>query len=218
MAQIIAVLTPKGGVGKSTLATNLACGLQAHGNRKVLIADTDSHVQSASAWREQAGEDSTAPRVVSINQPSVPETLQAISSGFDYIIIDGLAHDHKMLASSVKAADLVLIPVRPSAVDFWGADDLIEIIMARQNITDGRPKAAFVVSQQIVGTNLAKSIDDLLSLYPEIPVLEGRTSQRVAYTEALSFGQSVLEYAPGSKAAREVSDITQETLKHLNGQ
>jgi chromosome partitioning protein len=71
-----------------------------------------------------------------------------------------------------------------------------------------------VISQQIVGTNLAGEIGGVLERY-ELPVLEGRLSQRVAFAEALSLGTTVLDTSPSSKAAAEVEEITEETLQLL---
>jgi chromosome partitioning protein len=79
-------------------------------------------------------------------------------------------------------------------------------------MTGGVPAAAFVISQQIVGTNLAGEIGDVLGEY-DLPVLDGRTSQRVAYAEALSVGSTVLDMKPSSKAAAEVRTLTEETLE-----
>jgi len=67
-----------------------------------------------------------------------------------------------------------------------------------------------VVSQQRQ-TNLAGEIADVLEEY-DLPVLEGRTSQRVAYAEALSTGTTVLDVDPSGKAAAEIEKITGDVL------
>ena len=65
-----------------------------------------------------------------------------------------------------------------------------------------------------MGTNLAGEIEEVLERF-ELPVFDGRTSQRVAYAEALSLGKTVLDTDPSGKAAAEVGRITEETLQLL---
>ena len=114
-----------------------------------------------------------------------------------------------MSVSAVKAADVVLIPVQPSAADLWAASDLVDILVARRSVTDGRPHAAFVVSRQIPGTRLASGIQEVLDGYG-LPVLAARTSQRVAYAEALAAGLSVIDHEPDGKAADEIRAVLDE--------
>lgn len=96
----------------------------------------------------------------------------------------------------------MLVPVRPSGADIWASEWLVGAIRNRQRMTGGVPAAAFVISQQIVGTNLAGEIGDVLGQY-DLPILEGRTSQRVAYAEALSVGSTVLDMEPDEEVGRE---------------
>ena len=112
-------------------------------------------------------------------------------------------------------ADLVLIPVQPSGYDLWGVSDLAAVIQARQDVTGGKPAAAFVVSRQIPGTYLAREIDEAAQTRG-IPVLAARTSQRVAYVEAGQAGLTVLDRPPHSKAAHEINTLTDEILTLLN--
>jgi len=107
----------------------------------------------------------------------------------------------------------VLLPVRPSGPDLWSVEDLVDLLHTRQDLTNGRPLAAFVVSQQR-RTNLASGIADVLNDYG-LPILDGRTSQRVIYAEALTTGTTVLGAAPSSKAASEIKEITSEVLDLL---
>ena len=62
-----------------------------------------------------------------------------------------------------------------------------------------------------MGTNLAEEMDEALTSY-ELPILDGRTAQRIAYAEALSLGSTVLDTASRSKAAGEIKQITRDTL------
>lgn len=209
----IAVLNAKGGSGKTTLATNLAHALQLEG-RRVLIGDVDPK-GTAAVWGDSQPESADLPPVIGLTKQTLEKHLSDVASAYDVCVIDGAAKMQSITISALKAADVVLIPVRPSAADLWAVDDLVSSIHQLQELTGGRPAAAFVVSQQIVGTNLASEMDGALEHF-EIPLLEGRTSQRIAYAEALSSGTTVLDMEPSSKAADEVRQITRDVLSLTN--
>lgn len=222
MATIIAVLNMKGGSGKTTIATNLARGLQqtGHGGGSAVLLDLDPQ-GTALRWYAAQEEGADLPFVTAVSPP-LEKHISRLTSGYDYAVIDGPAKSRDRIRAAVIASDVVLIPVRPSAADLWSSEDVVELVSARQEVTrsesapQGSPRAAFVVSQQIVGTNLAGEIGDVLASY-ELPVLDGRTAQRVAYAEALSLGTTVLDMEPGGKAAAEIRQITDETLALAHG-
>jgi chromosome partitioning protein len=208
MPSIIGVLNMKGGSGKSTIATNLARGLQEHGETCIVDADPQG---TALRWDNATPEDADMPAVFAASLP-LDKRIPALAKGWDYVVVDGAAKAKNRTRQCVQAADVVLVPVRPSGADIWASEWLVGVIQNHQRMTGGVPAGAFVISQQIVGTNLAGEIGDVLGQY-DLPVLEGRTSQRVAYAEALSVGSTVLDVEPEGKASGEVRSITEETLE-----
>ena len=90
--------------------------------------------------------------------------------------------------------------------------NFVDLVSARQSVTDGQPAAAYVVSRQVAGSNLAREVGDALDGFP---VLQARTSQRVAYAEALSSGGAVV-LGPDKKAAAEIDALTDEILTLLS--
>jgi len=206
----IAVLNQKGGSGKTTIAINLAHSLHLEGY-KVLLVDSDPQ-GSARDWNEE-NEGSVIP-VIGLDRETLPKDLSAISSGYDYIVIDGAPQIARLAAAAVKAADMVIIPCQPSPYDIWAAADLVDVIKARQDVTDGKPKAAFVVSRAIKNTKLGKEILEALEGY-ELPILKALTTQRVAYPTTAAEGKTVF-IEPGSEAAREISALRDEIKEYLN--
>lgn len=211
MAQVIAVLNQKGGCGKTTISTNIAHAISLRGN-KVLLVDADPQ-GNARDWQE-ANEGELFP-VVGLDRETLPKDLTAISSGYDYVIIDGAPQVAKLTVAAVKAADLVLIPVQPSPYDIWASADTVDLIKTRQEITDGIPLAAFIISRAIKNTKLSKEVNEVLSSY-SLPVLNTYTTQRVVYATSAAEGQTVMNKA-NSDAINEVSNITDELLEILNG-
>jgi len=206
---VIAVLNEKGGAGKTTIATNLSRALQLQGKNVILI---DSDPQgSARDWHAAAKEDNELLPVIAMDRPSQFKELSKITSSFDWAFIDGAPRTEELAIAGIKAADMVLIPVSPSPYDIWAAESLVELIKARQEITDGRPKAAFVVSRQIVGSRLSTEVRSALEAYC-LPILNSCTSQRVIYPTSAAVGSTVVDDEPNGAAAKEIQDILEELL------
>lgn len=206
--RVVSILNRKGGVGKSTIACQLARGLQLEG-LDVLVIDTDSQ-GTASDWAETGND---TPLVVKIDRATLEDDIPRAGTSYDVVVVDGAAKASRMNSSAVKASDLVLIPIRPSAVDIWPIQEMVELIEARQEAV-GKPEARFLVTQAVVGTNLAASISDALSGL-SVPVCETRIHQRVAYAEAMGLGEGTVDLSGADKAAVEVQDLTEEVIEIL---
>ena len=210
MAITISVLNQKGGAGKTTISVNLAHALQLDG-AKVLLVDSDPQ-GSARDWNE-ANEGELIP-VVGLDRETLAKDLKAIEGGYDFVVIDGAPQIAKLSAAGVKAADIVIIPCQPSPYDIWAAADLVDIIKARQDVTGGKPKAAFIISRSIKNTKLGNEVTEALEGY-ELPVLKSNTTQRVAYPTTASEGQTVF-IEPNSEAAKEILKIKNELMEIIN--
>ncbi len=204
---IIAVLNEKGGSGKTTISTNLARGLQLKGHQ-VLLVDSDPQ-GSARDWYAAAGEDSNLPPVIGLDRPALFKELRDLARSTDWVIIDGAPQLEELAVAAVKVADMVLIPVQPSPYDVWAAESLVELVKTRQEILEGRPEAAFLVSRQIVGTKLAREVRDALEEYG-LPIMQAFTSQRVIYANSATNGSTVLDAEAEGAAAREMKDLIKE--------
>jgi chromosome partitioning protein len=209
---VVAVLNQKGGVGKTTLATNLTRALHLEG-AKVLLVDSDPQ-GSARDWH--AAGDGKLVNVVGLDRPTLDRDLKAVESGYDWLIIDGAPQAHNLTVAAIKAANVILIPVQPSPYDIWGTSDVVDLVKQRQEVTEGRPRATFVVSRRIQGTKIGDEIRTALAAY-ELPVFEAGTTQRVIYANSAATGTTVLDAEPNGPAAEEVRAITQELKEFANG-
>ena len=186
---VVAIVNQKGGTGKTTLAINLASVLAEKG--AVLLLDADPQASSQN-WA--AGE-WTSPEglaVKGMGKGNLLEQVRSMSREYDWIIIDGPPGITRTSADAVRAADLVLIPAKPSPLDVWAASDIVEAVRARQKTSNGVPKAAFVITMAQPRTRLGQQIDAALADLG-IPVLQARTTQRVAYPNAINDGNSVVD-------------------------
>lgn len=206
---VVAVLNQKGGSGKTTIATHLSRAFQLMG-RDVLLIDSDPQ-GSARDWA--AVQDDQPVLVVGIDRPTIERDIKAVSHK-DLIVIDGAPQAADLAISAIKASNLVLIPVQPSPYDIWAASDLVELVKQRIEMTDGRLKAAFVISRAIKNTKIGAEIREALEGYG-LPVLETRITQRVVYPSSAAVGATVIDVEPSSNAAQEIRALASEVLDLL---
>jgi chromosome partitioning protein len=206
---VLAVLNQKGGAGKTTIATHLARALQLEG-KSVLLVDSDPQ-GSARDWAA-VREDQPVP-VVGIDRPMIERDLPNLARA-DFVVIDGAPQAANLAVSAIKAANAVLIPVQPSPYDIWATADLVELVKQRIEVTDGKLKAAFVVSRAIKGTRMGAEVTEALTGYG-LPVLESRITQRVSYPTTAAAGTTVLDAEPQGDASAEIRRLLAEIEEKL---
>jgi chromosome partitioning protein len=204
---VLAVLNQKGGVGKTTLATNISAGLAEQGLR-VLLIDADSQ-GSALDWKAARGDLPSFP-VVGLPRDTIHREIRTLANGYDWVIIDGPPRISTVAKSAIVASDLVVIPVQPSPYDVWAARDTADLIAEARVVKDGLI-ALFAVNRRIVGTAIGRDVEKALADYP-IPVLQAAICQRVAFAESAAAGKTVLEAEPAGQAAGEVRELVAEIV------
>jgi chromosome partitioning protein len=207
---IISILNQKGGTGKTTLAVNMAREYTKR-TLKTLLVDSDSQ-GSALRWHEESGGeliDLTCLPVTTLDKDVVK-----FKDRYERIIIDGVPRMSPLTICAIKAADVVLIPVPPSPYDVWATEDLVRLVKERIDITEGKLKAAFIVSRHIKGTLLGKEItEQLFSL--GLPVFAQGTCQRQEYAKCVAEGRTVLEGM--TEATKEIVAIVNELEDFYHG-
>ena len=207
MANVVALLNPKGGCGKTTLAIHLAHAFSMR-KKKVLLIDTDPQ-GSARDWKEGVPDDFPNPfPVIGIDRPTVEKDIAALSEGVDWVFIDGAAKLELMIASALKAADLVVIPVQPSPLDIWACSDLVDLINTRHQITDGHPTTVFQIMRAKSGTRLEKEVAGAIAEYG-FPVLPGVIHDRTVFAHSISDGGTAMNSYRGfeKNAALEIMQL-----------
>lgn len=215
MSYTIAIVNQKGGVGKSTIALNLAAALS-DSTHSVFVIDADPQ-GTLSMWARAR---QTSPKIntnITITQKSwtAEEILKLTQPpNYDFTIIDCGPANNKVAKAALMVSTLALIPISPSPLDIDSARTTIELI--QQGAVRGavKIKAYLIVSKKIVGTNLAKEAHQAAQML-NFPILETEISQRIALCESAITGQSILEYAPNSLAAEEFIALGKEVKKCL---
>ena len=199
---IIAILNQKGGTGKTTLAVNLTREYTRRGISSLLV-DSDRQ-GSALRWHEESGGDLIDLTCLPVS--TIHKDIIKFKANYERIIIDGFPHINAVTASSIVAANVVLIPVQPSLYDIWATE--------RIELTEGKLKAAFVVSRRIRGTIIGNDIEDQLQKF-ELPIFSNGTYQRIEYAKAIKEGRTVCEL--DTEASKEIIMITNELEHFING-
>jgi chromosome partitioning protein len=194
----LALIAQKGGVGKTTVAVNLAVAAQVSGMRTILF-DLDPQ-ESAVVWSDRR--QAEFPHVEFLTERRLPDALAAAAAqGFEFAIIDTPPAAGPQAYTAAQAADLVLIPCRPSLVD-------LDAIRRTAQLVKSAGVDAFVVfnAAPAGATTLlddARAIVDGAGLIPAPAVLRERSAFRAAWP----LGKGVVETEPRGKAAAEVSEL-----------
>ena len=204
----IAVLNQKGGVGKTSLATNLAAAAHLEGLR-TLIVDMDRQ-GSALDWSAARVEGSKLEglTVVKADKPLAIGRFKEMARGYDAIILDGPPRLGDVTRSAACAADVVLVPVQPGPYDLWAASETLELLDAADAIRAelGRPavRRLFVLNRASTGTVLARETPGVLRQQGQ---LAGVVHQRIAFPESAAVGESVLTFEPDGAASIEIRNL-----------
>lgn len=209
---IIGILNQKGGVGKTTLATNIGKCLQLMGH-KVLVIDTD-HQYSALKWHA-ASEGKNLP-VIGITGATIKKDVASISSGYDYIIIDGAGRldNNKPTIGALMCADIVLLPIKPSSFDKSSTSEMLSLIDEVQLMRDIPLRFSLILNECKINTLSMRTTEEECK-ERDLPLFKSRTFDREDYINCLGAGLTVLDAYPSGKAAKEIREITNELLEFI---
>lgn len=189
--KIIAVVNPKGGVGKSNTCKNLSRGLQKKGF-KVLLGDTDPQA-SLNEWR-LTNPESDQPEVIVManNTTLLSEIEKANNSNYDFFIIDGMAMDFRMTMNLMSVANLVLLPLQPSPDDTVFLSELVNLVELNRLKRKGQPAAAFLLNLVDARENLTGKVKEALESL-NLPILKSQIKRRSAFKNASAEGKTVYD-------------------------
>lgn len=206
----LAILSRKGGAGKTTLAVHMAVIAQESG-RRVLIVDCDPQ-KSATKWFETR--EAENPELISAPAGQLGTALEAAQAeGVDLVIVDSRPSVEVDTAQIAARADFALIPSRPSILDLHAIGDTVEVVQL------AKCRAAVVLNACPVGrgfgeASITQEARSVLSGY-QIEVTPVSIAARVAMSNALIDGRAVTELEPTGKASAEMVKLWKWVEKKL---
>ena len=203
----IAIISQKGGAGKTTLAIHLAAAAHEAG-WLALIVDTDPQA-TASQWAAWRGD--SPPEVIDSPPPRLSAKVDAArAQGAEWIVIDTPPHADSAARAAVEAADLVLIPCRPSAFDLSAIQTTAKLVQLLK-------KPAFVVftAGSPNAPRMYGEAGELVEGYgtPACPI---QIPDRAAFRHASAEGRTVTETEPGGRAADDIRQLYEWTCRQLD--
>lgn len=198
---IISVTSLKGGVGKSTIAQNLAVCF-AHNDYKVCVVDTDEN-QSSLQWSGLRDEE--FPEIAVFGLPdgkTLTKNIKPLNRDYDLVIIDGTPSLSNLTSKIILLSDLILTPILPGGLDVWATQKFVSRYDDAQILKGEEIPAYFVLNQYNDNQNLDKEVKAVLGDWAIQP-MKSTLKTRVAYREAVIKGLGVFEYKD-KKAKEEV--------------
>lgn len=205
----IAVYAAKGGAGKTTLAVHLAVAAVAK-MQHVALFDCDVQQQSASGWavaRRQQQRLDEFPYVITVDPVDIRARHHDAAEGslepsraYDMLVIDSPPRVDARSAAILAVADVIVVPVMPSALDIGALDTTIELVVASG-------KRAYLVLNACASRS--REVDEAQELlaHEKIPLAPIHLGYRRAYSRSLSNGQTATEFEPRGAAAAEISKL-----------
>lgn len=230
MSAVIAVANQKGGCGKTTLSMNLAGVLSGEAGLKVLLIDADPQA-SAQQWAMRAGEAGVGFEVMTHPHEDIHRKVREMSAkGYDVILIDcppgasqsvsGKDSQTSISRMAILAADIVLVPVRPSMLDYLASHQLLPLLKDIGTLKDNQ-RVFIAINGKPPGNT--RSGTEALSVAEEVFQVDGLSVQvlrtevttRQAFVLAPTLGKTVTTYEPQGKAAAEIRGLAEEIAKCL---
>ncbi len=204
MSRIIAVGNLKGGVGKSTLAVNLACELAS--TQWVRLVDADAQA-TVSEWMAAGSLPITGEALPLDDERRAATWIKRIqASDADVVVIDLPPHTGAATAAALILADLFVVPVAPSGLDLRAAAKALDMLReARAARGDGKPAALLVPSRVDRRTGAGREIEAALHEMgePVGPAIGARS----AFVDSATANNWVGHFAPRSVAHQEVAAL-----------
>lgn len=205
---IILLASQKGGVGKSTISTNLAGGYASNG-LNVILVDADPQ-RTSYRWAKDRQKESLPGVATKQARGDIAATLVAAAQEYQIVIADTPGRDSVEMATGLTVANLAIMPLRPSQPDM----DTIDTIAGNIKLASkSNRKLKGYILLTMVSThpkNNEKDVAaDIIKDYKELSLASTLIHERKAYRDAISEGRCVIEIH-SSKAANEITNLATE--------
>jgi len=210
MASIIAVVSQKGGVAKSTLARALAREAAANG-LKVKLADLDTQQGTSTNWHRRRLDNGVQPVFSVEGFKTAAQALKAAADGFDVLVLDGPARASAATLEIARQAAVVIQPTGASVDDLHPA-----VLVFHELAKAGIPKSRLVFALCRTGTDAEEGEARAYLTEAGYQVLPGSIPERPAYRQAQNLGLAITE-TRFQQLNRRADELLQSVVDHIDG-
>ena len=210
LSKVITISQQKGGSGKTTLAVHLALAFIKYHNLKVAVIDTDPQ-GSLGKWFMIRTEKKISNENLTFKTASLwgaQYESKTLKKDHDIVIIDTPPKIESDARPSIESADLVLIPIAASHVDFWATGAIVEIakkankkILIQINRSSQRSKLIIKTNEFIKSLNLS----------PTKTII----GNRQIYASSMGEGKTAVEKQKKSSAVEEIKQLSEQLLSEI---
>jgi chromosome partitioning protein len=211
---IVAIANTKGGVGKTTLATNIAVMLSNSG-RSVLFVDSDEQrtgLTFTQVRTDQLGSPGFA--AISLYGSTIYSQVKLQAPKYDDVVIDVGGRETKSMRAALSVADVVLVPVQPRSYDIWALADMAQLIDEAREPDRNPNLVAFAVLN--AADPFGRDNQDALAaikVMPQFRPVKGMVGRRKIFANSGSVGRAVSEYVPkDTKAVEEMQNLISQIM------
>jgi len=207
---IVTIGNTKGGVGKTTIAVNLAIA-RALSGREVWLIDGDRQgtAQTAISIRAEAGHSPGIACATYPDGPTLRAQVQQQAGKFDDVVIDAGGRDSTALRAALVLSDVLLVPFQPRSYDVWALNDIAALVDEARSVRDGL-RAFAVLNCADPGEHSTDNAEAAAAVadVPQFAYLPTPLRRRKAFSNAAGAGLSVLEIKPqDAKASAELNAL-----------
>ncbi len=175
----------------------------------IIDIDPQASLSSWFALRNRQQQDAEAAiEAIAVAGWRVAGEVARQAASHDVVLIDTPPHAETEARIAVRAAQLVLVPVQPSPMDFWATKPTLDLARAE------KVAALLVLNRVPARASLTGAMLEAFRTL-DAPLAEGQIGNRVALAAALNEGLGILEYDPASIAAAEIAALAEEVLRRV---
>jgi chromosome partitioning protein len=211
---IVTVGNTKGGVGKTTIAVNLAI-LRSGSGSDVLLVDGDEQ-GSASLFSQLRSEllGQCGYTAVGLYGAAVRTQVRQLAPKYQDIIVDVGGRDTGSLRAALTVSDVVLIPVQPRSFDVWALDAMVALVAEAREINPNLRALTFLNAADSQGRDNAEAREAMSEL-AGVEALDATVVRRKAFPNAAAQGRGVVEARPpDAKAIDELAALAEAAFRY----
>ena len=210
LSKVITIAQQKGGTGKTTLAVHLALAFIKYHNLKIAIIDTDPQ-GSLGKWFMIREEKKLSNNNLTFKTASLwgaQYESKTLKKDHDIVIIDTPPKIESDARPSIESADLVLIPMAASHVDFWATGAIVEIAKKANK------KILIQINRSSQRSKLISKTNDFIKSL-NLSATKTIIGNRQIFASSMGEGKTAVEKQKKSNAVEEIKQLSEQILSEI---